>query len=111
MGLRDAPLVLEKLTHALQDQGATRGLVVDDEYSLVILYYESSHMSKLFSKFPEILLIDGTYNINKVGMPLTCLMVEDGFGHGRVVFYAVTAHEDTAHLQTIVQSFKEQNSQ
>lgn len=111
MGLRDAPLVLEKLTHALQDQGATGGVVVDDEYSLVILYYESSHMSKLFSKFPEILLIDGTYNINKVGMPLTCLMVEDGFGHGRVVFYAVTAREDTAHLQTIVQSFKEQNSQ
>ena len=38
------------------------------------------------------------------------MMVEDGFGHGRNVFYAVTAREDVTHLQTIVQSFKEQNN-
>ena len=55
-------------------------------------------MVKLFSKFPEILFVDCTYNTNKVGMPLTCLMVEDGFGHGRNVFYAATSREDTAHL-------------
>ena len=67
-------------------------------------------MAELFNKFPEILFIDGTYNTNKLGMPLTCLMVEDGFGHGRNVFYAVTAREDVTHLQTIVQSFKEQNN-
>ena len=111
MGLRDAQIVLDKLTDALQvDKGARGGVVVDDSDTLAILYYESSHMAKLFDKFPEILSVDGTYNTNKLGMPLTCLMVEDGFGHGRNVFYAATAQEDATHLQRIVQSFKEQNS-
>jgi len=111
MGLRDAQLVLDKLTDALQvDKGARGGVVVDDSDTLAILYYESSHMAKLFDKFPEILFVDGTYNTNNLGMPLTCLMVEDGFGHGRNVFYAATAQEDATHLQRIVQSFKEQNS-
>ena len=80
MGLQDAQLVLDKLTDALRaDQGACRGVVVDDSNTLAILYYESSHMTEQFNKFPEILFIDGTYNTNKLGMPLTCLMVEDAW--------------------------------
>ena len=58
-------------------------------------------MKQLFHKFPEILLVDATYNINGVGMPLYCLMVEDGFGHGRVVHYATTTEEDTEHVKEI----------
>ena len=37
-------------------------------------------MRNIFKKFPEILFVDGTYNVNKLGMPLYWLMVEDGFG-------------------------------
>ena len=66
-------------------------------------------MSELFVKFPEILLVDGTYNVNQLGLPLYCFMVEDGFGNGRNVFYAATAEEDSAHLQLIIQSFKVSN--
>jgi len=33
-------------------------------------------------------------------------MAEDGFGKGRVVFYAATCEEDANHLQTMVQMFK-----
>jgi len=40
-------------------------------------------MSALFEKFPEILLVDGTYNVNRARMPLYCFMIEDGFGNGR----------------------------
>ncbi len=54
--------------------------------------------------FPEILLIDGTYNVNSQGMPLNCLMAVDGFGRGRVVSYAATTEEGTVHLQKIIQS-------
>lgn len=42
-------------------------------------------------------------------MPLYCLMVEDGFGHGRVVQYAATAEEDVLHIRKIMQTFKEEN--
>ena len=66
-------------------------------------------MVNMFKKFPEIVFVDGIYNVNKLGMPLYCLMVEDGFGHGYNCFYAATAQEDGAHLQQILQSFKEEN--
>ena len=110
-GLKDAQLVLDGLTEALEaDSNTCGGVVVDEDDTLLILYYQTSQMRKTFKKFPEILFVDGTYNVNKLGMPLYCLMVEDGFGHGRNVFYAATAQEDTTHLQKIVQ-FKEKNEQ
>lgn len=42
-------------------------------------------MKRLFKKFPEILLIDATYNVNGVGMPLDLDMA--------------TTEEDSLHLQ------------
>ena len=36
-------------------------------------------------------------------------MIEDGYGHGRVVFYAATTEEDTLHLRKLLQCFKENN--
>ena len=67
-------------------------------------------MQNMFSKFPEIMFIDGTYNVNKLGMPLYCLMVEDGYGHSQNVFYAATAREDAIYLQKIVKLFKSSNT-
>ena len=34
-------------------------------------------------------------------------MVEDGFGHGRVVFYAAISEETAEQLETVVKAFKE----
>ena len=36
-------------------------------------------------------------------------MVEDGFGHGRVVFYAAVSEETAEQLETVIQAFKEAN--
>ena len=110
-GMEDAQAVVDHLQEALrQDKSARGGLVVDEDHTLELLYYQTGHMRKLFKSFPEILLIDGTYNVNGQGMPLYCLMAEDGYGHGRVVYYAATAGEDALHLQKIMQSFQEENS-
>ena len=85
---------MDKLAKSLKtDTKAAGGVVVDkNDTSLTILFYHSGGiMRNMFSKFPEIMFIDGTYNVNKLGMPLYCLMVEDGYGHGQNVFYAVTS--------------------
>ena len=109
-GRRDAQIVLDKLSEALShDLQASGGVVVDNEDNLSVLYYRSGLMSELFSKFPEIVLVDGTYNVNKAGMPLYSFMVEDGFGHGRVVFYAAVSEETAEQLETVTQAFKEAN--
>ena len=97
---KDAQMVLDKLTEALDsDSKAAGGVVVDENDTIIIaiLFYQSGSMREMFSRFPEIMFIDGTYNVNKLGMPLYCLMVEDGFGHGQNVLYAATVKEDTSH--------------
>lgn len=109
-GRRDAQIVLDKLSEALsRDKQSSGGVVVDDDDNLCVLYYQSGLMSQFFKKFPEIVLVDGTYNVNKAGMPLYSFMVEDGFGHGRVAFYAAVSEETADLLQNVVHSFKEVN--
>jgi len=66
-------------------------------------------MKNLFEKFLGIVFIDGTYYVNSQGMPLYCIMIEDGYGHGCVVFYAATTEEDALHLRKMFQYFKESN--
>ena len=109
-GRRDEQILLDSLESALkQDLSAKGGVTVNEDDQISIVHFQSGLMSDLFIKFPEILLVDGTYNVNRVGMPLYCFMIEDGFGNGRNVFYAATAEEDSAHLQQIIQSFKASN--
>ena len=73
-------LLLVELAKSLEDDPlASGGVILNEEDTLEVLYYGSGFMKH---KFPEILLIDVTYNVNGVGMLLYCPMVEDGFGHG-----------------------------
>ena len=54
-------------------------------------------MGEWLQNFPEILIIDGIYFVNKIGMPLyALLMIENGYGHGQVVHYAATSSEDSS---------------
>ena len=78
---------MDKLAESLKaDTKAAGGVVVDENDTLTIRFYQSGVLRNMFSKFPEIMFIDGTYNVNKLGMPLYCLMVENGYGHGQNVF-------------------------
>ena len=52
-------------------------------------------------------MIDGTYNVNASHMPLHSFMIENGYGHGRTVFYAAITDESAQHLSAIVQAFKQ----
>ena len=106
-GRRDEQILLDSLEDALtKDTNAKGGVSVTEDNVVAMVAFQSGQMTELFKKFPEILLVDGTYNVNRLGMPLYCFMVEDGFGNGRNVFYAATAEEDSTHLLHIIQSFK-----
>ena len=107
---KDAQLLLEALELTLRnDSSSAGGVIVNDNNTLEVYYYQSGLMKCLFKTFPEIMLINATYNVNRIGMPLYCFMIKDNFGCRRVVNYAVTTEEDTSHLRQIVQSFKSEN--
>ena len=66
-GSTDAQITIDKLSHALQsDPNAKGGIVATETNQLAVLYYQSGSMGEWFRKFPEILMIYGTYCVNKV---------------------------------------------
>ena len=109
-GRDEAQVTIDRLEEEMQrDQGSKGGIIVNENSELSIIYFASSHLLGLYEKFPKVLMIDGTYNVNKSRMPLYSFMIEDGNGHGRTVFYAATTDESAQHLRAIVQAFKNSN--
>ena len=49
---------------------------------------------EMFSNFPELLLIDATYKLNDLRMPLYIMMVVDGNGESEIVALWIVASED-----------------
>ena len=106
-GRSDAQVLLDHLEEELEkDKGAKGGIIVNENDQLSIVYYCSSHLLQLYEKFPEVIMIDGTYNVNKCGMPLYSFMVEDGYGCGQTVFYAATTEESSQHLSLLSRPLK-----
>ena len=69
-----------------RDRGSKGGVMVNEANELSILYYASSNLVCLYEKFPEVVMIDGTYNANASYMPLYSFMIEDSNGHGKTIF-------------------------
>ena len=107
-GHNEAQLIMNQLEEEMQrDKGSKGGVIVNEANELSIFYYASSQLHRLYEKFPEVLMIDGTYNVNASRMPLYSFMIEDGNGHGRTIFYAAATDESTQNLMAIVQAFKQ----
>ena len=62
-------------------------------------------MKANFNLFPEVLIIDGTYSVNKLRMPLYTFLVEDGDGVGRVAAYCFVCNECKATIDAVLKQF------
>ena len=103
-----AQITIDRLEEEIQsDKGSKGGMIVNEANELSIFYFASSHLLCLYEKFPEVVMINGTYNVNASRMPLYSFMIENGNGHGRTVFYAATTDESAQHLSAIIQGFKQ----
>ena len=67
-------------------------------------------MQEMFSHFPELLLIDATYKLNDLRMPLYIMMVVDGNGESEIVALWIVASEDRISIKNMVHIFKRHNS-
>ena len=66
-GTRDEQVLIDLLKDTLEkDAGAKGGITVNHNNEIAIVSYQSGQMSTLLEKFSEILLVDGTYNVNTI---------------------------------------------
>ena len=61
--------------------GAIIELIVDKEKFITGFFFQTHEMQKIFDVYPEVLLIDATYKLINLGMPVFVLMVIDGNGN------------------------------
>ena len=67
-------------------------------------------MREIYHAYPEILIVDSTYNTNRCGMQLFILTCVDGNNNTRIAGIFFTISVSAASLSPILQAFKEGNS-
>ena len=55
-------------------------------------------------------MLDGTYKVNKLRMPLYTLAVIDSEGHGQPVAQALSAYEDQEHIELFLKDVLDWNN-
>jgi len=91
----------------LQKPGINHVITKDDNDVLQCVAFCTEHQQQLAAKYGGVVLLDGTYRINKFRMPLYTLAVVDSEGHGQPIAHALVAREDVAHITMFLDSARE----
>ena len=97
-------LILNYYTHT----GSTVEIVNQDK-DFVGLFFQDQKMQDTYHQFPELLMIDATYKLTELRMPLFVFLVVDGNGNSEIVAIHLTTEETEAALQKLATIFKRHN--
>ena len=73
------------------------------------LFYQDKLMKYNYECYPEVLMVDSTYKLNDLRMPLHIMLIVDGNGQSEIVAMCLSSSETKDVISTMVQSFKESN--
>ena len=73
------------------------------------LLFQDRLMKSIYSSYPEVLLVDATYKLTDLRMPVYIMMAIDGNGQGEIVMICLTALENECAITAMVQAFKRNN--
>ena len=100
---------INTLVNELQrDSSATIDLVVDENNCMKAVSYRDVNMITNQQNYPEILLLDATYKLNDLRMPLYVLMCIDGNGESPVAALWIAANEERATISALMDIFLKQ---
>ncbi|XP_071527088.1 zinc finger SWIM domain-containing protein 3-like [Panulirus ornatus] len=99
----------EMLEEFINDPESIVDVLVDEENVLKGIYYQDETMKRNFERYPELLLIDATYKLNDVRMPVYLQLAVDGNGESEIVCVFVVVTEDTETMSALVDMFKSHN--
>lgn len=92
-----------------ESDGANVVAATTEGGQLLGLLYQDRAMQQTFQDYPELLLIDATYKLTDVRMPLYILLVVDGNGESEIVGSFLVSDETRGTISTMIQSFKDSN--
>ena len=83
--------------------------VFTHEGVLTGLLFQDHVMKSVYLSYPEVLLVDATYKLTDLRMPVYIFMAIDGNGQGEIAMICLTALENEHDITTMVQAFKRSN--
>ena len=89
--------------------GSTVEILCDEDKNLVGIVFQDGIMKSTFAAFPEVILIDATYKLTELRMPVYLMMVVDGNGQSEIVCSFVTVLETNESMTKMVEVFKLHN--
>jgi len=101
---------LEDVIHFLRNKGSLAEVIVDENKNFKGLFYQDAYMQNIFKHFPELILVDATYKLLDLRMPVYVIMCVDGNGLSEIVAVFIVAEETTQVIESAVQIFKKHNS-
>ena len=84
-------------------------IIADEDCALKAIYYQDEVMKKKFDQFPELVLVDATYKLNDMRMPVFLQLVIDGNGESKIVAVFVVVSEDGETLTALLEVFQKHN--
>lgn len=66
-------------------------------------------MKEKFRHFPELVMVDATYKLNNLRMPVFLQLIVDGNGESEIVSVFVVVSEDANTMTELVEVFKKHN--
>jgi hypothetical protein len=102
---------LSRIFNRRKDRGRRALFPVDDgddeNNEVAQIFIQTKEQRELFKKFGDLVEIDGTYRVTKIGMPLYTILVEDNFGIGQPICYMFLREETTMSIKTSLHLFAE----
>ena len=90
-------------------EGAVVEVRVDKDSNFKSILFQDQYLKDAYGNFPEILLVDATYKLLDLRMPLYVLMTVDGDGLSDIVGLLIVAEESEAVITSAMESFKRHN--
>ena len=84
-------------------------LRTDENGIITGIYFQDYEMNRFFGLYPELVLVDATYKLTNLRIPLYILLVVGPNGESKIAAIFLTASEDCVSLSTMFEIFKEKN--
>lgn len=90
--------------------GSTVEIFTAEDDVFTGLLFQDSVMKITFASYPEVLMVDATYKLNELRMPLYLMLVVDSNGQSEIVAAYLTTLETEEAISKMVRTFKSHNS-
>jgi len=99
------------ITSPHSGEGSENDDTIEEKQDVDFVIFQTSEMRNNLSKYPEIVGMDTTYNVNKHNMHLSVMLVIDNHSHGRAAGYVFMRRETANILEASLSVFADANKE